>query len=67
MEELDRSSNRIAFAMIISSLVIGSSLIIAADIGPHVFNFPLLGVMGFSIAGVFGIWPVIAIFRSGRL
>lgn len=67
MEELDRSSNRIAFAMIISSLIIGSSLIMAANIGPHVFNFPLLGVLGFCIAGVFGIWLVIAIFRSGRL
>lgn len=42
-EELDRSSNRIAFAMIISSLIIGSSLIISANFGPHFFVFPSLG------------------------
>lgn len=67
IEELDRSSNRISFALIISSLIIGSSLIIAAGIGPYFLGLPFLGVLGFSIAGVFGIWLVIAIFRSGKL
>lgn len=67
IEELDRSSNRIAFALIISSLIIGSSLIIASGVGPYLFGLPFLGVLGFSIAGVFGIWLVIAIFRSGKL
>lgn len=67
IEELDRSSNRIAFALITSSLIIGSSLIIATGIGPYLFGLPFLGVLGFSIAGVFGIWLVIAIFRSGKL
>lgn len=67
MEELDRSSNRIAFALIISSLIVGSSLIITAGIGPYLFGLPFLGVIGFSIAGIFGIWLVIAIFRSGKL
>lgn len=67
IDELDRSSNRIAFALIISSLIIGSSLIIAAGIGPYFLGLPFLGVLGFSIAGVFGIWLVIAIFRSGKL
>jgi len=67
IEELDRSSNRIAFALIISSLVIASSLIITAGIGPYLFGLPFLGVLGFSIAGVFGIWLVMAIFRSGKL
>jgi ubiquinone biosynthesis protein len=67
IEELDRSSNRISFALIISSLIIGSSLIIAAGIGPYFLGLPFLGVLGFSIAGVFGIWLVLAIFRSGKL
>jgi ubiquinone biosynthesis protein len=67
IEELDRSSNRISFALIISSLIIGSSLIMSAGIGPYLFGLPFLGLLGFSIAGVFGIWLVIAIFRSGKL
>jgi len=65
--EMDRSSNRIAFALIISSLIIGSSLVIATDIGPYLFGLPIIGLAGFTVAGIFGIWLVIAIFRSGRL
>lgn len=65
--ELDRSSNRIAFALIISSLIIGSSLVITTEVGPYLFGYPILGVLGFSFAGIFGIWLVVAIFRSGKL
>jgi len=65
--EMDRSSNRIAFALVISSIVIGSSLIITTNIGPLLFGFPVLGLFGYTIAGVLGIWLLISILRSGRL
>jgi len=64
---INRSSNRIAFSLLISSLIIGSSLIIRTEIGPFLFGFPLLGLLGFTIAGIFGIWLLISILRSGRL
>lgn len=64
---MDRSSNRIAFALIVSSLIIGSSLIITTDIGPFLFGFPILGLFGFTIAGILGLWLLIAIIRSGRI
>ena len=64
---LDRSSNRVAFALIISSLIIGSSLILRTDIGPFLFGFPILGLLGFTIAGIFGMALLISILRSGRL
>ncbi len=64
---LDRSSNRIASSLIISSLIIGSSLIIRTKIGPFLFGFPILGLVGFSIAGIFGIGLLISILRSGRM
>jgi ubiquinone biosynthesis protein len=64
---MDRSSNRVAFSLIVSSLIVGSSLIVTADVGPHLYGFPVLGVAGFSVAGIFGMWLVISIFRSGRL
>jgi ubiquinone biosynthesis protein len=64
---MDRSSNRIAFALIISSLIIGSSLIIRSNIGPYLLGFPILGLLGFSIAGIFGIGLLISILRLGRL
>ena len=64
---LDRSSNRIASSLIISSLIIGSSLIIRTKIGPFLFGFPILGLVGFSIAGIFGIGLLISILRSGKM
>ena len=67
ISERDKSSNRIAFSLIISSLIIGSSLIIASNLGPHLFGFPLLGFLGYSMAAVLCLWLLIAIFRSGSL
>ena len=64
---IDRSSNRVAFALIISSLIIGSSLIVRTHIGPILFGLPILGLLGFTIAGIFAIGLLISILRSGRL
>ncbi len=66
--ELDRSSNRLAFSVVIAAIVIASSLIIAGKIGPLVYgNVSLLGIIGYLFAAVLGIWLVIGIVRSGRL
>jgi len=65
--EMDRSSNRIAFALVVSSIIIGSSFIMRTSAGPHIMGFPVLGLIGFSLAGVLGIWLLIAIIRSGRM
>lgn len=65
--DLDKSSNRLSFALIIGSLVVGSSLIIQSDKGPLLFGLPVLGILGYLIAGFLGLWLAIAILRSGRL
>ncbi|MFH0925169.1 MAG: 2-polyprenylphenol 6-hydroxylase [bacterium] len=67
IREMDRSSNRLAFALIISALIIGSSLIILSSKGPFFLGYPSLGILGFVSAGIMGIWLIIAIIRSGRL
>ncbi len=65
--ELEKASNRLAFAMIIAALIVGSSLIMTRQIGMTVYGFPILGLIGFVTAGVLGFWLVIAILRSGKL
>ncbi|MHB1397668.1 MAG: ABC1 kinase family protein [Trichloromonadaceae bacterium] len=65
--DLDKSSNRISFSMLIAALIIGSSLIMQTNKGPMLFGFPILGFLGYSIAGFLGLWLAIAILRSGRL
>lgn len=67
INEIDRSSNRLSFALIIAALIVGSSLLIRADVGAKIFDLPLLGLLGFLFAGVLGIWLVIGILRSKRL
>ncbi len=65
--EVDRSSNRLTFGVIMAALVIGSSMVIASgEKAPTVFGFPLLGVIGFVVASVLGLWIAIQIIRSGK-
>jgi ubiquinone biosynthesis protein len=67
IREMDRSSNRLSFAIVIASIVVGSSLIVHAGAGPPLFGYPLLGVAGFVAAAVLGIGLALGILRSGRL
>jgi len=67
INDLDKSSNRISFSLVIAALIIGSSLIMQIDKGPMLFGFPILGLVGYSVAGVLGFGLAIAILRSGRL
>jgi len=35
--------------------------------GPKLFGYPLLGLAGFLVASILGIWLLVGILRSGRL
>ncbi len=65
--EMDRSSNRLTFGMIVAALIVGSSLVMQLERGPMLFGFSIFGVLGYLIAGVLGLWLVIAILRSGKI
>ena len=65
--ELEKASNRLAFALIIAALIVASSLIMTKPVGMTVLGVPALGLVGYVTAGVLGIWLVIAILRSGKL
>jgi ubiquinone biosynthesis protein len=67
VREMDRSSNRLSFAVVIAAIVIASSIMVQAAAGPQAFGYPLLGLAGFLTAGVLGIGLAIGILRSGRL
>jgi len=67
IREIDRSSNRLSFSLIIAALIVASSMIITAGVGPSLFGVSVLGLAGYLFAGLLGIWLVVAILRSGRL
>jgi ubiquinone biosynthesis protein len=66
ISELDRSSNRIAFSVITAAIILSSSVIMLARVGPQWHDVAILGLVGFLIAAVAGLWLLVSIFRSGR-
>jgi ubiquinone biosynthesis protein len=62
IKTLDRSSNRISFALIIAGLVVASSLLV-----PLNGSLQSIGFAGYIVAAFLGIWLIISILRSGKL
>ncbi len=67
IKDIDRSSNRLAFSVIVAAIIIGSSLLIQSGIGGKIFGLPAIGAIGFFIAFILGLWLLISIIKSGRL
>lgn len=59
--------NRLVFAVVLASLVIGSSVVVHAGIPPRVFGVPLIGIVGYLIAAVIGFGLLFSIIRYRRL
>ncbi len=64
---MDRVSNRIAFAIVLASLIIGSSLITLSDIPPRWHEMPIIGLAGFVIAGFIGLWLLVSIMKQKKM
>jgi ubiquinone biosynthesis protein len=65
--DFDRSVNRLSSSLILAALIVGSSIIMQTSRGPQLLGFPVLAFLGYTVAGVIGLWLVYAIIRSGRL
>jgi ubiquinone biosynthesis protein len=63
----DQISNRIAFAIVIAALIIGSALIVLSKTPPFVFGISVIGIIGFLAAAFMGLWLLIAILKKGKL
>jgi ubiquinone biosynthesis protein len=63
---LDNITNRLTFGIIIAAMIIGSSMIITTGIGPFLFGFPALGVIGYLISGLLGLWLIFNIIRKRK-
>ena len=63
----DQTSNRMSFAIIIAALIIGSALIVISEIPPLVYGISLIGIIGYLVAAIMGIWLLVAIIKAGRL
>ena len=66
LSALESASNRLTLGIIIAALIIGSSMIITTGIGPLLLGFPALGVMGYLISGILGLWLIFTILRTRK-
>ncbi|HTI72738.1 MAG TPA: AarF/ABC1/UbiB kinase family protein [Candidatus Limnocylindria bacterium] len=64
---LERVSNRLAFALVLASLLIASSLILHAGIPPRWHGVPVIGLAGYVFAGLMGGWLMLSILRHGKM
>ena len=65
--EIEKTGNRLSFSIVVAALILGSSIIMYSKIGPFIFGYPAIGVVGYVIAALMGIWLLINIIRSGRV
>lgn len=67
INQLNKMVNRGVFALILSSMIIGSSLILNSNIGPTFYDISIIGITGYLIAAIMGFWLLISIIKSGKL
>lgn len=65
--KLDVVSTRLSVSLIIGAGIAGSAVIIAQEVGPKIFGYSSLGLLGFALSSFFGIWMVWGMLRHGRL
>ncbi|MGB0578123.1 MAG: ABC1 kinase family protein [Limisphaerales bacterium] len=65
MNSAERISNRIAYALVLASLIIGSALIVHA--GVDFEDYPVIGLVGFVLSAVMAFGLLISIIRHGRM
>ena len=68
LEHMDTSmktaANRLTIGVIIGALIIGSSMIVTTGIHPLLFGYPALGIVGYLISALLGLYIVWGIIRK---
>ncbi len=63
-ETFNASMNRLTVGIIIGSLLIGSSLVITTGVTPLLWGYPAIGILGFLVSGLLGLYIVISTLRK---
>ncbi len=63
---LENASNRLTTGIITGAIIMGSSMIVTTGVGPFIFGLPALGVIGYLMSVVLGLWLVITILRTKK-
>lgn len=63
---IEAATNRVTIALIIAALIMGSSMIMTTKAEPFLFGYPAIGVIGYLISGVLGLWLVILFIKRRK-
>jgi len=63
-DQLERASSRLALALVIAALIIGSSIVMTVGGGPKLFGLPAFGLLGFLAAVAGGLTLLRSIWRG---
>lgn len=53
-ENFQKITERLVMGLVVSSLIIGSSILVLANMPPHINGISVLGILGFVISGILG-------------
>lgn len=67
INSLNKMINRLILSLIICSTIIGSSLILRTNIGPKIYDFPAIGLIGLMLSLCMSLVLLILIIKSGKL
>jgi len=65
-DTIHHAFSRLSLAVIIGSLIIGSSLVIKTSIEPLIWGFSAIGLTGYLLSAAIGAYVAFDILRSGR-
>ncbi len=63
---VSRIVNEIVIAIITAALLMGSSLIMLIDTGVRIFDYPILGFVGYTFSAIMGVILIAMIIRGGN-
>lgn len=64
---LDQITNRVAFAIVLAALIVGTALIVHSRMPPLRHGVPIIGLFGFVITDVLGLRLLWSIMRHCRM
>ena len=63
-ETFSAAMNRLTMGIIVGALLIGSSLVITTGVQPLLWGYPAIGILGFLVSGLLGLYIVVSTLRK---
>jgi ubiquinone biosynthesis protein len=67
VDVLAKTGNRLTFGLVLAAMLIGSAQMAQARMPLQWHGIPIIGMLGFLISGVMGLWLLISILRHNRM